>query len=327
MTARDDGRHEPGPDGVSREDVGRDGVRRDGAPYDGVRRDGVRRNGVRRDGVAHEGAASGGVAHEGPVYGGVDALMAALLDEPLPPQAARDPEFTAAHRAAAADVAVLRTQLGLIGEALAHDGGTPAAASASVSTAPEAAAGGGPAPGPEASGLAPVRPLPARPRRRRPLALALRTAAAAAAATAVVGLGWLVAGSGGGTDGAGGSQADAGSAKEARSSYAGPGHLACARLVAEGTVGAVEPVPGTGRERVTLDVTRTYLPEQGSTDEVSFVRTEGVHPALRVGDEVLVVLGRDGAVPDALAAGEEDVARERARILGELPRARELGCQ
>lgn len=51
----------------------------------------------------------------GTEYDGVDALMAAILDEPLPAAARQDPAFTAARDAAAADVAVLREQLGSSG--------------------------------------------------------------------------------------------------------------------------------------------------------------------------------------------------------------------
>ncbi|MCT7353128.1 hypothetical protein N4P33_13225, partial [Streptomyces sp. 15-116A] len=52
-------------------------------------------------------------------YDGMDALMAAILDEPLPAEAERDPAFMTAHGEAAADIALLREQLTLIGDALA----------------------------------------------------------------------------------------------------------------------------------------------------------------------------------------------------------------
>ncbi|MGJ3559537.1 hypothetical protein ACR6C2_16035 [Streptomyces sp. INA 01156] len=73
--------------------------------------------------------------------------MAALLDEPLPARARQDPEFTAARDAAAADIAVLREQLGLIGDALADAGEHRAGVHR------EAGSGAG----------SPVTPLPARP--------------------------------------------------------------------------------------------------------------------------------------------------------------------
>ncbi|MEV8591388.1 hypothetical protein [Streptomyces sp. NPDC052012] len=56
-------------------------------------------------------------------YDGMDALMAAILDEPLPAAARRDPAFTTAHDEAAADVALLREQLALIGDTLADSSG------------------------------------------------------------------------------------------------------------------------------------------------------------------------------------------------------------
>lgn len=52
-------------------------------------------------------------------YEGVDALLAAITDEALPEGAGDDPEFMAEHRSAVADVALLREQLAVIGDALA----------------------------------------------------------------------------------------------------------------------------------------------------------------------------------------------------------------
>lgn len=192
----------------------------------------------------------------GTEYDGVDALMAAILDEPLPAAARQDPAFTAARDAAAADVAVLREQLGLIGDTLAREA----------------------EPGP-----VPVRPLPAvaRPprRARRPLRVAFGALAAAAAASVVLGMGWLVtqAGQGDGmsssaeadrkavgADEAPGADEASGAKGSAGTGFGTPHYLACARLVAEGTVSAVEPVPGTGQERVTLEVTRRYKPAPGT---------------------------------------------------------------
>ncbi|MFD0214002.1 hypothetical protein ACFVH9_34190, partial [Streptomyces hirsutus] len=122
-----------------------------------------------------------------------------------------------------------------------------------------------------------------------------------------------------------------------------PHYLACARLVAEGTVSAVEPVPGTGQERVTLEVTRRYEPapgtgpdedasaeEQDEAGEVTFLTgptgpTD--RPRLRTGDRVMVGLPREGSVPDAVIVGEEDIAPERARITAALPASRTLTCE
>lgn len=52
--------------------------------------------------------------------GGVDALLAAITGEPLTDEARADAAFMAEHRSAAADVALLREQLGIIGHALAE---------------------------------------------------------------------------------------------------------------------------------------------------------------------------------------------------------------
>lgn len=81
----------------------------------------------------------------GPEYDGMDAVMAAILDEPLPARALRDPVFMAAHGAAAADVAVLREQLGLIGDALATSaaGAEDLADAARLDPAAVTEAGGG----------------------------------------------------------------------------------------------------------------------------------------------------------------------------------------
>ncbi|MFF9085477.1 hypothetical protein ACF1BE_03450 [Streptomyces sp. NPDC014991] len=51
-------------------------------------------------------------------YGGMDALMAAITGDPLPEEAHRDTAFHTGHRAAEADVALLRDQLHWLAEAL-----------------------------------------------------------------------------------------------------------------------------------------------------------------------------------------------------------------
>ncbi|WP_406727532.1 hypothetical protein WJ438_27010 [Streptomyces sp. GD-15H] len=251
-------------------------------------------------------------------YDGMDALMAAILDEPLPARARHDPAFTAARDAAAADVAVLREQLGLIGDALADAGEHQEAGSGSP-----------------AIPLAPVTPLPVRPRRaRRPLRIALGALVAAAAATVVVGMGWLVTLTGQDTASSVPEAADAATGTKQSSGvlFGSPRYLACARLVAEGTVSAVEPVPGAGagQERVTLTATRVHKPEKGATggdDEIVLLREAAGHPPLHEGDRVLVGLPREGAVPDTVIVGEEDIAPERARITAALPASRTLTCE
>jgi hypothetical protein len=236
--------------------------------------------------------------HEG--HAGVDALMAALTDEPLPPEAHEDAACLAEHRSATADIALLREQLGIIGRALSEtpDAGQPAPARAPV----------------------PVRA----PRRRSFAAVAFGALAVACAGALVTGMGWLLARSGGSADSASGSSAQQDSGGDAKLSA--PGYVACARLIAEGDVTGVEPVPGTAQDRITLDVTRYYKPAKGK-DEVTFVMDQAVDPRLRTGDHVLVGIPRHGASPDMWSVGERDIARERAWILRALPESRTLPCE
>ncbi|GAA2275359.1 hypothetical protein GCM10010415_48620 [Streptomyces atrovirens] len=298
-------------------------------------------------------------------YDGMDALMAAVLDEPLPARARQDPAFTAAHRAAAADITVLREQLALIGDALAAPGEETADGERAGEPAGRAGAGrpsGGPEPGdgpdsgaragsgngPE-TGHEPANPPAARPAmrhpaggrpgtvrgsrgphrgRRRPLKAALGALVAAAAATVVVGMGWLVTQTGGMSDSDAGASAARADSKEAGGEDAGgaafgsPRYLACARLVAEGTVLAVDPVPGAGAERVTLQASRYYKGE----GEVAFLRDLAGDAPLHEGDQVLVGMPAEGVHPDTVIVGEADIAPERVRITASLPESRTLTC-
>ncbi|MYS92510.1 hypothetical protein GTY47_23425 [Streptomyces sp. SID5464] len=245
----------------------------------------------------------------------MDALMAAVTDEPLPEGADRDPTFMTAHRAAAADVALLRSQLQLLGDTLARD--TEAVVDPSVRGLPvgRSRADGDP---------------PGRRNRPRPRVLVLRGLAAAVAAAVVVGMGWLVVqgGYGSGQDSAG-STADtaAGPARgEAESKPGHAGYLACARLVAEGTVAEVEPVPGARQDRVTLDVDRYYKPAKGR-DRIVFPMDEDAGPRLRPGDHVLVGITRGQAQPDLWSVGEKEIAPQRAWITAALPESATLPCE
>ncbi|PAZ12405.1 hypothetical protein CLM62_29890 [Streptomyces sp. SA15] len=240
-----------------------------------------------------------------------DALLAAILDEALPDRVQGDPEFMAEHRSAAADVALLREQLTLIGDTLA--GGERAAE---------------PAPAPAAASRNRTRRSARAPRNRRPLALALGTLAAACAAALVVGMGWLVAqgGMSGSDSGAGTQSAADGGAKEEAAGRGSAGYLACARLVVEGTVTEVEPLPGAVQDRITLEVERYYKPDKGK-DEVTFLMAKDAHPRLGEGDHALIGIPRDAATPDIWTTGEEDIARERRWITKALPEARTLDCE
>ncbi|GAA2579079.1 hypothetical protein GCM10010304_20460 [Streptomyces roseoviolaceus] len=217
------------------------------------------------------------------------------------------------------------------GEAGEPAGRTPAAGPAAGPGAAAHAAGRGAAADPSVRVL-PVRPRGAAPRRNRPrpLSLALRGLVAAAAATVVVGMGWLVVqgGAGSGDDSAGSSAADSAARPQHGSEDAKLGHagyLACARLVVEGTVAGVEPVPGTGQDRVTLDVERSYKPAKGQ-ERVVFPMSEDVDPRLRPGDHVLVGITGGQAEPDLWSVGEKEIARERAWITATLPESRTIPC-
>ncbi|MBD9734489.1 hypothetical protein IGX29_22295, partial [Streptomyces sp. H28] len=164
--------------------------------------------------------------------------------------------------------------------------------------------------------------------------------AVAAAATLAAGLGWLVVQPGATQDA---SSADAGVAAGDRSSPgaaedapAPPGaerqdpvgsarRLACARLVAEGTVTAVRPVPGADGRRVTLAVSRLHKGEEGAL--VTFLLGASAQSSPGVGDEVLVVLPRAGDRPDLLVTGAQNVALTRAWVTATLPEADRLACR
>ncbi|PPS85481.1 hypothetical protein [Streptomyces sp. MH60] len=240
--------------------------------------------------------------------GGYDALTAAITGEPLPPDAGADAH--GAYRSATADVALLREQLHLLGDALgdAVPAGRPAAAPVQV---------------------------PA-PRRRRPFRLALGVLAAACAGVVVTGLGWLAvqSGSGASEDAASGSAADKSAARpdrpsagqEAAAVFGTPRYLACARLVAEGTVTGVEPVPGTAQHRITLRVTHAYAPPEGDTGPTTtFVLDDGL-ARLAPGDRALIGLLRDRPTPDTVITGDRNIATARSRVTASLPESRTLTC-
>ncbi|MEV3973915.1 hypothetical protein AB0K68_38260 [Streptomyces sp. NPDC050698] len=239
------------------------------------------------------------------------ALLAAITGETPPDEALADDAFLAEYRSATADVALLREQLGLIGQALAEP---PAA----------------PAPAPGTGGVAAVTPLSARRTRPRPLAVALKGLVAAAAAGLVLGMGWLVVHSDGmSADDQGGSSAADSSAGQPQAEAGGKlshaGYLACARLVVEGTVTGVESLAGTSQQRVTLHVTRSYKSANGDT-EVSFLWEDFLEPRPRKGQYVLVGIPRDSAVADKWVVGRRDIADERAWITEALPQASRLKC-
>ncbi|MFC8125380.1 hypothetical protein [Streptomyces sp. NPDC057302] len=241
-----------------------------------------------------------------------DALLLALMDEPLPEAAGRDPELAAEHAAAVADVALLREAIGAAGRRLAE---------------PE------PEPGPEP--VPKPMPLPVRPAgvRRRRLTLALGVAAATAAVSLVGGVLWRGMESGGGinkssADADSGSDSRSGSAKDAApeaGDQKSGAYGACARLIVEGTVRRVEPVPGGVQDRIVLDVTRYYKPSQGAK-RVTFVMDVNVDPRLRPGDRALIGIPKGEASPDIWSKGVKDLARDRAWIERELRLGKGMKC-
>lgn len=261
--------------------------------------DGHDAEGEVRDGFF--GGADGGAAH------GADALLAVLLDEPLSDRQRADPGFMAEHRAAAADVAVLRERLGVIGNALAG-------------SRPEREPAPRLPPRPEREPA----PRPAPRRHPRVRALALAGAFAAAFASVVLGFGWLAAHGPSGSESDNRSSSDkAAGSVPAQESAAGPGYLACARLVAEGTVTGVRQLPDAGRERVTLRVTHAYKPARTAAEVDVVVESDA---RIRAGVRLLVGVTRGRSVADLYAVGEAAIAPERAWIVRDLPESRTATC-
>ncbi|MFJ3508188.1 hypothetical protein [Streptomyces luteogriseus] len=269
------------------------------------------------------------------------ALMAVITGEAPGDDALADDTFMTAYRSATDDVALLREQLGLIGAALADPERTAAperdtdpgrAAGPGCDADPGQAAGAGQGGGPEPGGGAgaSVTSLAAQ-RTRRPLAVALKGLVAAVGAGVVIGMGWLVVQSDGlstGGDGGGSSAADSSAGRPQAGEDAKLGHagyLACARIVVEGTVARVETLPGTGQDRITLDVTRHYKPERGGK-RITFPMETGVDPRPRAGDHVLVGIPGAQAEPDLWTTGEKEIARDRAWITEALPASRTIPC-
>ncbi|WP_330304605.1 MULTISPECIES: hypothetical protein [unclassified Streptomyces] len=254
-------------------------------------------------------------------YEGVDALLAAITDEPLPEGAHEDAEFMAEHRSAAADLTLLREQLALIGDALA-DGAETTEAAPSRKGRRTGKSRGTRKPRNRCPAAAPKQ----RSRHPGALAVTVGTLVTAVVALMVVGMGWLIVqgGAGGASDSAKASGADA--KDGAGASLSAPGYLACSRLVVEGTVAEIEPLPGADQDRITLDVTRSYKPAQGKA-QVTFLFDEGVGPRPHKGQQVLVAIRHDAVVPDKWVTGKKDIAAERRWIVDALPQSRGLHCE
>ncbi|AKJ13155.1 hypothetical protein ABB07_24915 [Streptomyces incarnatus] len=262
-------------------------------------------------------------------YGGMDALMAAITGEPVPEEARRDPAFLAEHRAAEADLAVLREQLGRLAEALTGEEAVPeerAGHPAPVSR-PRGAVR------PVRSGRRPPRPpRPGRPAGpRRALRIAFGALAGAAVFALVAGFGWLITHPGASDDSA--ASASGKSVAEPPDRVSGEGGrpsdaaltLACSRLVVEGTVTEVEPQKPSPWSRVTLKVIRSYKPAHGPA-EVAFLLESGAQPAPRKGQHVLVQVRAGQQNASLWAVGDARVAVNRAWFTEALPTSGHVTC-
>ncbi|MFE3030397.1 hypothetical protein ACFXKY_01965 [Streptomyces canus] len=229
-------------------------------------------------------------------HDGLDALMAALTDEPLPESAAADPVFLAEHRSARADIALLKEQLAIIGGTLAE--AAPAAQ------------------------RVPVRPSRTR---RHVRTFAFGTLAVAAAASVVTGLGWLLGHSGAQELSSGGS-AQSDSKAEAGVRFGSPSYLACATTVAEGEVMVVKELPATGELQVTVHVTRYYKPDRGARNLTYVIGAYDLPEPLTRGAHVLFGVTKGSPSPDHWVVGEPQIARERAWITASLPQSRTGTC-
>ncbi|NGO12107.1 hypothetical protein G5C60_32010 [Streptomyces sp. HC44] len=258
--------------------------------------------------------------HEGNAR--ADALLAAITDEPLPQEALDDPEFMAEHRSAAADVAALREQLRIMGDTLATESEQPER-SASPAPAPLKAS----RPPKPLKASKPPKPLkPSRPRRARRYAGVALGALVLAAGTAMLGgLVWLGANSG--SDDAGGSDDSAAQAQsDAKEGYSPGMHIACSKVLVEGTVRSITP-GDDGNVRVVLDVKRYYRPERSVTEHPTMTVTllAGAREDLKVGTYTLV---RVPVYPQDRQDWETGpgVGDARKDILKALPGARGLKC-
>lgn len=288
-------------------------------------------------------------------YEGLDALLAAITDEPLPEGARDDAEFMAEHGSAVADVALLREQLRIMGDVLAA-GTTAAEASTAAASGAAAPGAEGERPEPETSPspsqflspypapapLTPSKPRrgptslrapkpvrPARPSwRRRHAGVALGTLVVAAGTAMLGGMVWLGVQGGRGAD-----DSDAASGSAAKhesgagdSAYSPGMRIACSKVLVEGTVQSVTSA-GEGNVRVVLKVKRYYRPEQSVADRPTITVTllASAREDLKVGTYTLV---RVPVYPEDRQDWEtgRSVGDAREGILEALPGAQGMEC-
>ncbi|MYY12930.1 hypothetical protein GT204_29585 [Streptomyces sp. SID4919] len=271
-----------------------------------------------------------------------DVLMSAILDEPLPPGRSADPATAAAHRAAVADLTALRAGLRLLGDTLARDpspdpASDPSGAADSPGTAPD------PSPDPEAAPV-PAAPRAPRPAPRRPPGrrdgrriarrFAVGVSALTCAAALAAGVSWLNETGGLGTSSESAKEvgepamqplpSDADRKGDGSGSLSPEGFVACSRLIFEGTVARVEPVPGAPRDRITLDVERHYKPDKGP-GRITLTMDRDIDPRLTPGQRTLISVPKGEDHPDNWATGG-DMAELRELVVGALPGAKATGC-
>ncbi|MFD3412443.1 hypothetical protein [Streptomyces cyaneofuscatus] len=207
-----------------------------------------------------------------------DELMAVLMAEPVPEGEAEAARYRAAER----DMALLRKELGLLGDLLAEE-------------APGAA--------PRPAAVAPLRP-----RRRRRGVLVLAASAAVLAGAAGAGLAWMAA-----------HPADGGAAKLTEA-----GIVSCARVIADGTVTAVEPAGA--RLRVVLTADRFLKPDAPGTDRVEFLIPRNEAAGFPPGASMVVSVSRfeDEPVMGFTGGGRAEAWEWMAAAL---PESRSTPCE
>jgi len=150
--------------------------------------------------------------------------------------------------------------------------------------------------------------------------------AVAAVASVVVGTGRLLADNGDADAQSAGGAADKAASEAAGTLFGSPHYLACARVVAEGTVTAADPLDDPELLRVTVHVTRYYTGGEARPAELTYVISEVETGDIAGGDRVLFGVPKNAVTPDYWAVGEKEVAVERALIRTSLSESRGITC-
>jgi hypothetical protein len=145
----------------------------------------------------------------------------------------------------------------------------------------------------------------------------------AAVASVVLGLGWLVASNNGLDEQSGGSASD--KSVSGGSAHA-PARFGCPDLVVEGDITKVQGVPGTEENRVTLRVTRHYVPDKGR-GEVTLLVDRVAVPHPRPGQHVLAGLHKGFPKPAYWLTDPSEITRERAALTKKRPKSSPTACE